>query len=231
MAFTHTRRIMTPEQQHTAAPKPGTQQPVLRFLANLVSYVFHPLFMPLIMSVVLYRLAAANLAGITPQAYNLKVAGIFVSTLLLPLVTVLLLKGLGLLKSLKMPDPKDRIIPLIVTMTFTFWVYLVFKNHKEPLILRSFMLGNFLGVTGLFLATIFYKVSMHTAAAGGVLGLMIVLMIMSPVSMFIPILIAIIIAGIIGTARMLLGAHTPFEIWAGYLLGLAAQLGAYYFLA
>lgn len=219
---------MTEEQR--IAPKAGTQSPVLRFFANLVSYVFHPLFMPVIMSVVLYRLAASNLAGITLKVYSFKVISIFVSTLLLPLVTVLLLKGLGLLKSLKMPDPKDRIIPLIVTMTFTFWVYLVFKNVKEPLILRSFMLGNFLGVTALFLATIFYKVSMHTAAAGGVLGLMLVLMIMSPVSMFIPVLIAIIIAGIIGTARMLLGAHTPFEIWAGYLLGLAAQVGAYYFL-
>jgi hypothetical protein len=220
---------MTEEQQ--IAPKTGTQSPVLRFLANLVSYVFHPLFMPLIMSIVLYRLAASNLAGITMKVYSFKVINIFVSTLLLPLVTVLLLKGLGLLKSLKMPDPRDRIIPLIVTMTFTFWVYLVFKNTKEPLILRSFMLGNFLGITGLFLATIFYKVSMHTAAAGGVLGLMLVLMIMSPVSMFIPILIAIIIAGVIGTARLLLGAHTPFEIWAGYLLGLLAQVGAYFFLA
>ncbi len=221
---------MTQEQIHTQQ-RTGTQSPVLRLLANLVSYIFHPVFMPVIMSILLYRLAATSFAGITVKEYGFKVISIFVSTLLIPVMVVLLLKPLGFLKSIKMEDPKERIIPLIVTMTFTFWVYLVFKNTKEPLILRSFMLGNFWGVTGLFFATIFYKVSMHTAAAGAVLGLIIVLMIMSPVSMFIPLLIAIIIAGVIGTARLLLGSHTPFEIWAGYLLGVAVQVGAYFYLA
>lgn len=223
---------MTNDTQPEIVQDPtGTKSPVLRFFAYLVSYVFHPVFMPVVMMALLYRLAGSSFAGITPRAYGLKLIAVGVSTLLMPLLVVLLLKGLGFLKSFHMPDPKDRIIPLIATMTFYFWIYLVFKNTHEPLILRAFLLGNFWGSMMLFLATIFYKVSMHTVAAGGVLGLMIVLMIMSPVSMFIPLLIAIVVAGIIGTARMLLGAHTPFEIWAGYLLGVLVQVGAYFFLA
>jgi hypothetical protein len=218
-------------EQEIAIEKAGTRSPVLRAFANFISYIFHPVFVPLVMTILLYRLAGSSFAGITFKQYGITIIKIGTNTLMYPLLVILLLKATGFLKSFHMPDARDRIIPLIATMTFYFWIYLVFKNTNEPLILRSFLLGNFWGVMMLFLATIFYKVSMHTVAAGGVLGLMIVLMIMSPVSMFLPLIVAIIIAGLIGTARMLLGAHTPFEIWAGYLLGLSVQIGAYFYLA
>jgi hypothetical protein len=219
------------QTEEVAVVKKGTQSPVLRAFANLVSYVFHPVFMPVLLMALLYRLAGSSFAGVTPKMYSMKIIAVAVSTLLMPLVVVGLLKALGFLKSFHMDDPKDRIIPLIATMTFYFWIYLVFKNTHEPLIVRAFLLGNFWASMALFLATIFYKVSMHTVAAGGVVGLIIVLMIMSPVSMFYPLIVALVVAGLIGTARLLLGAHTQFEIWAGYLIGIAVQVGAYFYLA
>jgi membrane-associated PAP2 superfamily phosphatase len=71
---------------------------------------------------------------------------------------------------------------------------------------------------------------MHAVAAGGMIGILVVLMILSPVSMVLPFFAALIIAGIIGTARMLLGAHTRAEIWLGYIVGIVVQLGAYWYM-
>lgn len=67
-------------------------------------------------------------------------------------------------------------------------------------------------------------------AAGGMLGMLIVLMIVTPVSMTVPLIAGILIAGASGTARMLLGAHTQFEIWVGYVLGILVMLAAYWYL-
>ena len=67
-------------------------------------------------------------------------------------------------------------------------------------------------------------------AAGGMLGFVTVLIIMSPVDMTLPLIIGLVIAGLSGTARLLLGAHTQFEIWTGYILGVLVQLAAYWYL-
>ena len=140
------------------------------------------------------------------------------------------MKGLGFINSVHLYDPKDRIIPLITSMVFYFWINLVFKNINAPFLLHVLTLGSFWGVITLFMVNIFYKVSMHTAGAGGMLGMLIVLMMLSPVSLTLPLFLALIIAGIVGTARMLLGAHQPAEIWLGYILGILVQVGAYLYL-
>jgi hypothetical protein len=77
---------------------------------------------------------------------------------------------------------------------------------------------------------IFTKISMHTAAAGGMIGIIIVLMISSPANMVLPLFIAILIAGIIGTARLILGMHQKGDIWLGYIVGILVQLGAYVYM-
>ena len=59
---------------------------------------------------------------------------------------------------------------------------------------------------------------------------MIVLMMISPVSMAVPLFAALFLAGVVGTARMVLNAHYPAEIWLGYIVGMGAQVGAYYWL-
>ncbi len=212
-------------------PRPGTQSKFLRFLANLVSYVFHPVFMPTIMAMLLYKLSATSFTGISAHDYFGKwVSVIIINTLIFPLIATLLLKALGFIQSIHMYDAKDRIIPLIASMVFYFWGYHVFSNIDSPFILKVLLLGSFWGVIVLFMANIFVKVSMHTMAAGGALGLIIVLMAISPVSMMLPFFLFLLVAGIIGTARMLLGVHLPFEIWAGYVLGIVTQLAAYWYL-
>ena len=127
---------------------------------------------------------------------------------------------------------KVKYIPLIGAMTFYFWVYHVFSNiqPQPPFILRVLLLGSFWGVIVIFMVNIFFKASIHTLAAGGVLGIVIILMILSPVSMALPLFVVLIIAGLIGSARLLLGAHTPAQIYTGYVLGVLVQLAAYVYL-
>ena len=134
---------------------------------------------------------------------------------------------------------KDRVIPLIATMIFYFWAQQVFSHpfkidQRElywPLIIRILLLGSFWGVILLFLESIFFKVSMHTTAAGGAIGIMIVLLFLSPINMLTALIFTILVGGIVGTARLILKEHTTAEIWMGYITGLIVQLGAWAYMS
>ena len=211
----------------------NTQPKALRILASIISYICHPVFMPLIMAVALSKLSSNSFTGLLPKQLGLWFISIGSTAVFFPIFSILLMKPLGFINSYHMPTAKERTIPLMVTMIFYFWVSHVFNSMPGvtvPLILKVLLLGNFWGCILLFLINIFTKVSMHTAAAGGMVGILIVLMIISPVDMVIPFFTSLAIAGIIGSARLVLGAHQRGDIWLGYLVGIAVQLAAYIYM-
>jgi hypothetical protein len=208
-------------------PVPHSSKP-LRRLASIVSYVFHPVFMPAIMAIALYLLSPIAFKSLPPTVLKFRLATVVMLTIFFPLFSVLLMKKLDFIQSIHMRDPKDRIIPLITIMIFYFWVQQVFSNLKDsPPIIKILMLGAFWGIILLFLISIFFKVSMHATAAGGMVGILIVLLFISPVNMLAPLLVSLVIAGLIGSARLILGEHRPPEIWLGYIIGIAVQLAAW----
>jgi hypothetical protein len=214
-------------EETTGGPRPSA---AVRFFATFISVVFHPLFIPTVMVFTLYKLAPVTFAAVPREIFVRWLAMVAINTLLLPLVLVFLLQRLGFIESIRMPRLKDRIIPLIGSMTFYFWAWQVAKGVQMPFVMNVLLLGNFLGIVLLFLVSIFYKVSMHTTAAGGILGIVIVLMILNPINMQLPLFAALLIAGLVGTARLALRAHTPGQIWLGYLIGLLAEIAAYLYL-
>jgi hypothetical protein len=218
----------------TAVPRAGSSSKPLRAFATVLSYIFHPVFMPVAMAYVLFFLSRdTNFAGVADQSFYRWLLILALNTIFFPLLTVALLKGLGFIKSFQMTEPKDRIIPLIGCMIFYFWANLALGSNPEapiPLILHTLTLGSFWGIIAIFMINIFYKVSMHTTAAGAMLGLMLLLMFTSPVNMVVPFFVALLVAGLIGTARMILGAHKIWEVWSGYALGFAVQIAAYIYL-
>jgi hypothetical protein len=211
-----------------------TNNKFLQALARVISIVCHPVFMPVVMSFVLYQINIASFSNIGNQKMNEWLGILALNTIFFPLVTVFLLKQLKFIDSIHLHTSKDRIVPLIATMIFYFWAYWVFKNQKPPtvapLVLRVLLLGNFWGIICVFMVNIFKKVSMHAAGAGSMLGILIVVMIMSRVDIFLAFVIAILIAGVIGTSRLILRAHTRGEIGLGYALGIISQLAAFLYL-
>ena len=212
---------------------PKTYPKPIRIAASVVSYICHPVFMPLIMAFTLMSLSPNSFTGVTPRQQGTWLLMVASTAVFFPLFSILLMKPLGFITSFHMPTAKERTIPLMVTMIFYFWLSHVFNSIPDvtvPLILKVLMLGNFWGVIVLFIINIFTKVSMHTSAAGGMVGILIILMLLSPVNMIMPFFVALIVAGIIGSARIILGAHQRGDIWLGYIVGILVQIGAYIYM-
>ncbi len=198
--------------------------------ATIISVGLHPVFIPLLSCIALYYIVPQNFALLNPRALTEWFGTVFVNTILFPVILILLLKGLGFIKSIYLRDVKERIIPLIGTMVFYFWAYWAIKNAPElkaPQVAKTLFLGNYWGVILVFIITIFYKISMHTSAIGSFVGLIIVLMIITKSLLLIPFLIALLAAGLVGWARYSLGAHQSKELWMGYIVGIVVQIAAF----
>jgi hypothetical protein len=208
----------------------GTDNKVLRSLATIASYLLHPVFLPIIMTWVIYTISPVSFVQYDSRALGMMFLQVAITTIFFPILVVFLLKGLGFISSILLRTQKERIVPLLATMMCYWWISHVFKNLEAPLIMQVLLRGAYWGLIVLFICSIFYKISMHTMAAGGMIGVLIVLLMIAPVSMTIPLFIGIVIAAISGTARLLLGAHTQFEIWTGYIFGIFSMLAAYWYL-
>ncbi len=210
----------------------GADQPLPnKIFAHLISYLFHPLFIPFFVGAYLLYIHPLAFAGFTGEMKFFRIASIFVSTALLPAFSVFLMWRLQLgISSLQLKTQKERIIPYAVSMIFYFWVWYVFKNQPDsPIEIRLFLLGAFLAVCGAWLANIVFKVSMHTTAMGGVLAFFLLLAFRDTAFSGVYLALVILLAGLVTTARLIVSHHTRFEIYAGLLIGALAQLIATWF--
>src|SRR5688572_21660619 len=117
--------------------------PVLRIWSKVISYIFHPLFVPIYVGwffIFILRLFPEADAW----ARTKLLISLFVNYTLLPLVTILLAKGLRFVESIYLKTRKDRIIPYVASGVFYFWIWYVFKNQDFPKEVVMFSLAIFL---------------------------------------------------------------------------------------
>jgi hypothetical protein len=149
---------------------------------------------------------------------------------LFPVVTVLLLKGLGFVDSFFLKTKKDRIIPYAACMIWYWWGWHVRQNLPDsPHELVIFTMAVFLASAGGFFANIYFKISMHTIAAGTLLAFVMLLALRQPDNSGIYLAAAGLITGLVATARFIDSDHTPLEIYSGVIVGVLSLVAATYF--
>ena len=198
----------------------------LRIPAHLFSYIFHPLFIPVIATWYLAYIHQGYFTGIPPHDKLLIVIRVAINTIIFPGVTVLLLKAVGFVKSIYLKTQRERIIPYVAANFFYFWMYLVFRSQPDvPLILTAFIFGIFLSSSVGLLANIYFKISMHAIGVGSISGLLLIIIFTgSPYGIFLHAMIVFLIAGFVCTSRMIVSDHRPMDIYTGILFGIICQV-------
>jgi hypothetical protein len=208
-----------------SGPYAGAQPAAIRFVAHLLSYVFHPLFIPLYVTWFLAFVHPSYFAGFGDTGKKRLLLLVVINTIFFPAVTVLLLKGVRFIDSIFLRTQRDRIIPYIAAMTFFFWTQYVLREQVNiPRVLVGFMFGVFISTSAALIANIYYKISMHAIGMGGLLGVFLVIMQQQTMLMTWPLSLAFVITGMVCTARMIVSDHRPKEIYTGLVAGLACQL-------
>lgn len=212
--------------ENTEQPSIASRQPpVIRFFAHFFSVVFHPLFIPIYVVAFLVFFHPSYFSGFGTHEKNSLLFTTILNTVFFPLISVLLMKGLGFIQSVFLHTQKDRIAPYLTVMIFYFWAAWVFFKFEPQLspVFPSFMTGIVITTVVALLSNIYFKISMHAMGVGGMLGIFLVIMQTNSMLMTWPLCIALLITGIVCTSRFLISDHNAKEIYWGLAAGLLCQ--------
>ncbi len=196
-----------------------------------LSYIFHPVFLILWTTAYLLYLNPVVFIGLNENAKILVLLRIAETSVFLPMMTVFLLKGLGFISSIKLPEQKDRIVPYVACITFFFWSYYVSKKLNDPFELRVFLLALFLTSSASLLINNYIKISMHAIGFGGVNALFVMMLMSGGLNDGFMLTLSFLLAGLVCTGRIRQKNHHPAEIYAGYFTGALILLFSWWFLS
>ncbi len=199
-------------------------------IAKLLSVLFHPLLMPTYAILILFNINSHYL-NVLPFDYKLILLGfVFIFTFILPAVSMFFMVKLKLVESIKMHSSKERPIPLIIVSLFFYATYRIFRELPVDTIFTMFMLGATVLVLLSLLINYFHKISLHMMALGGLMATIIGFSFLIHQDIRIYLFLIIFISGITGTARLKLDAHTPSQVYTGFLLGASVMVGLFWFI-
>lgn len=204
---------------------------LVRFLAKVISYVFHPLFVPTYIFLLLMYAVPYEFSGITVWQLKMRLFGLFWLTAFFPAFAVFLLWRLKFSESIFLRTQKERIIPYVITMFFYWWMYYLSRNFTDqPEVLKFFFMGIFIASSIGLVCNNFFKISLHGIGMGGAMTAVILFSFYYQLPMGLPISIVTLLTGIVCTSRLIVSDHTTKEVYVGLLVGALCQLGAYIFI-
>ena len=187
------------------------------FAANALSVIFTPFYLPLVALAVLLTFTYLSLL---PLAYKLFLVATFwaftVSLRSLFIRMYRLYHGWSLFQ---MASKERRVIPYVISIVSYLLCYYIMAAAHVPHFMGSILMAALVIQVVCAIVNLFVKVSTHMAAIGGVAG---ALMAFAAIFGFNPVwwlCVVLVLAGLVGTSRMILRQHSLHEITLGFLVG------------
>ena len=206
----------------------NTQPKVVKYVAHLLSYVLHPLFIPTYFFLFLMQVLPFEFVGISEWQLKMRLFSVAWLTAFFPAFAVFLLWRLKLSDSIFLRTQKERIIPYVITMFFYWWMYYLSRNFTDqPIALKFFYLGIFVASAIGMTVNNFIKVSLHAMGIAGLTMAVILVSIFYPVNNAVWVLLAILLTALVISARLVVSDHTKKELIVGLFIGVFTQVAAY----
>ncbi len=197
----------------------------MRFLSKLISLIFHPVFVPVYMVLLVLSLPVLEILLLNLLLRTMIVGLLLVNNVIIPLFAVQILKSQGVVKSFSMESKAERNIPYMLNVIL--YAITTYMLGRTGYIDKSLVLVPFLALLISLLLYIFnrwIKISAHLAALGSLTAFIILLRFYYGLDMILPFIFAVFISGLVASARLYLQAHSPKEIWLGFALGFFVSL-------
>ncbi len=191
----------------------------MKILSKIISYVFHPLLAPTIGIFIILNFIS-YLSAIPPNAKMWLYILVFVTTFLFPAISLLFLLWQKLITNVEIEDNKERLLPIIISLGFYYMGYYILGINNVSGLLRAFYLSAIISISISFFINIFWKISAHMIGIGGLAGLILAISFIQSLNLLLVFIFTILLAGIIGSARIKLKAHNSLQIIAGFYLGM-----------
>ena len=195
---------------------------VMLRVARIISMVFTPFSIPFLSFLVLFLFSYLHML---PTIYKVYVLGIvYCFTILMPTVSIFLFRKINGIARHELEQRKKRYIPILLTILSYIFCWLMMRRLNLPPYMVGIIFSALLVSVICMIANLKWKLSEHMAGAGGVIGGLVAfseLFSYNPVGWL---CIFILIAGVLGSARIVLRHHTLGEVLAGFVVGLVCTL-------
>ena len=191
--------------------------------APVISYLLHPLIMPSLGLLIILN-SGTYLSLHDPAAKRAIMFVMALGTLVFPLMMLPILHYRSLvLRSGQAATKEERLIPQSIILVLYIITFIYFRRLPLSHVIHAYMLS----VTGtLFMVLVLnlrFRVSIYTAALGGVTGLIIALIFLYETPLQGLLMLTLFAGGLTGSSRLALGDQWG-EVLSGFLLGLAVVL-------
>lgn len=187
--------------------------------AKLITYILQPLIMPFLgVLFILYYDEYYYLQTTSSQKFYI-LAFVFLLTFMLPALAAILMKSTGTIKSLMMETREERKLPILVTSAIYVTVYIMLGRVTGYDKIKMFMLGTTVSIILSGFITNYYKISFHMTGCGGVVGWLAYMATYSLFNVSGLLVASLLLSGLVGVARLQLKAHTPAQVYSGFLFG------------
>ncbi len=214
----------------------------MKQLASIISYIFHPLFVCFYGLLLLTKANSFIFSFANSKGEVIFLLSVALLTLFFPILSILMMRQLGLISNFKMKERSDRIGPIIITSLFYLWLFINIKgNTSIPPAFSFLLLGATIGLFASLFLNSFTKISLHALGAGGFLGGLVLIKSRFTyhyifvnlfnntysISIDLILILTIFLVGLICSSRLYLKAHNLNQIYGGLLVGVFSQIIAY----
>lgn len=196
--------------------------------AQFLSVVFQPVFVPLYSVILVFNTDTHLAFMIAPQVQTYIYVVLTINMVVLPIISLVYFKRKGIIKDYHIRDSKERFMPFMMVLAFhaSTWYLFQMEDLNLPTVVPNMILGGAVGIALSMAINTKWKISIHMLGMGSVLGLLLGLIMRYQVSLLIVVISVVLVSGLVGYARLRLHAHTPGQVYAGFLLGIAVMAGA-----
>ncbi|WP_372755901.1 hypothetical protein [Labilibaculum sp.] len=186
--------------------------------ARILSTVAHPVFMPLLSVFLIFH--SGSIYDLVPfRLMSVVYLIVGISTILLPLSILPMLKNQNVISDLALDKRQDRMIPLAASMIFYLLGYYMLQKFPVMQIFADLQLAAVISILTVSIISLKWKISLHMAGIGGLLGMILAFSIEFSSFLQLEFIIGILIAGLLGYSRLKLNLHTPSQVYTGFMLG------------
>ena len=195
---------------------------MLKKTAFTFSVIFHPVFLFFYIILILFLKSNTFLSSIYQLRTLLLLSYIILNTIVIPIILIYIFR-----RDLLLKKQEDRTLPFFVVIITYVFVYIFLKKFELPEVLLELTIALVVSLLLLSFLNRFQKISLHAMAASNTLVFFFYANWVYPgyFSSWIPFIV--IWAGLMGSSRLVLKAHSEKEVWFGYLLGILCSAFIY----
>lgn len=190
--------------------------------AKVISAIFTPFSIPFLAFLVLFIFSYLR---IMPLQYKLIVLGVvYCFTILMPTLTIFIFRKINGFSPEDLVERKKRYVPFILTITS--YIFCLFMMHRLniPWYMTGIILSALVMMIICIIVNLKWKLSEHMAGAGAVIGGLVAFSALFGYNPIWWLCLFILVAGVLGTARIILQHHTLGEVMGGFAVGLVCSL-------